>query len=195
MTGDSMVNLAAFSGSIVALNGDYAMNADSGVIIRNGEILRDKPSTSEICVLYEDGTMECFSGDEYDSDYVLAKKPWQAWTFGPSLLDSKGKARISFPSIYGTLLEHNPRSILGYYEPGHYCLIAVDGRQSSYAVGLDMDATAALAESLGCKLAFNLDGGRSTQMTFFTDMVNDPYREGRYVGDIILVKEPEGSLQ
>ena len=58
-----------------------------------------------------------------------------------------------------------------------------------------MNETAKLMEDLGCKAAFNLDGGRSTQMTFLGDMVNDPYKQGRYVGDIILVREPEGVLQ
>lgn len=193
--GDSMVNLSAYSGSIVALNGDYAMTTNSGVIIRNGKVLRDKPSTSEICILYEDGTVQCLSGEEYDSETVQKKGAWQAWTFGPSLLDNRGKARSSYPSTYGNLLENNPRSIFGYYEPGHYCLIAIDGRRFGYAIGLDMDATAALVESLGCKLAFNLDGGRSTQMTFFSQMINDPYKQGRYVGDIILVKEPEETPQ
>ena len=195
LSGDSMKNLSAFADAVVALNGDYALTTDSGVIIRNGEVLRDKPSTSEICVLFEDGTVQCYLGSEYDSEEVLEKGAWQAWTFGPSLLDGKGKALTSFSSRYGTVLQFNPRSVFGYYEPGHYCFVAIDGRQAEYAIGLDMNETAKLMEDLGCKAAFNLDGGRSTQMTFLGDMVNDPYKQGRYVGDIILVREPEGVLQ
>ena len=195
MSGDSMINLSRQSGSIAAVNGDYALTTNSGVIIRNGEVIRNSPATSEICLLFEDGTVKCLAASDYDYESLQSKGIWQAWTFGPSLLDPSGKALNEFPSTYGTVLQFNPRSVLGYYEPGHYCFVAVDGRQAGYAIGLDMQETAKLMEDLGCKVAFNLDGGRSTQMTFFDTLINDPYKQGRYVGDIILIKEPGGESE
>ena len=187
--GGHISKLSQAAGSIVAVNGDYALTTSSGVIIRNGEVLRDSPALAQICVLYENGEMECFSADEYDSDAVMEKNPWQAWTFGPSLLDSKGRAITEYSSYYGQVLESNPRTVLGYYEPGHYCFVLIDGRQSGYALGLEMDETALLMEELGCTLAFNLDGGRSSQMTWGTEFVNIPYKDGRYVGDIVYIKD------
>lgn len=181
--------LSQAANSVLAVNGDYALTTTSGVIIRNGEVYRDAPAEAEICVLFDDGTMECYSASEYDSDEVLSRGAWQAWTFGPSLLNGRGKAIDSFSSYYGSVLEYNPRTVIGYYEPGHYCLVVIDGRQPGYAIGYTMEETACVMESLGCKTAFNLDGGRSSQMTFGTEYVNIPYKDGRYVGDIIYVKD------
>ena len=181
--------LSKATGSVVAINGDYALTTDSGVIIRNGEVIREKPALSQICVLFEDGTMECFTADEYSAEDVQKRGAWQAWTFGPSLLDNKGKAKTDFPSAYGSVLDYNPRTVLGYYEPGHYCFVVIDGRQSGYAIGYDMEETAKLMENLGCAVAFNLDGGQSAQMTFGTEYVNRPAKDGRLVGDIVYVKD------
>ena len=189
LVGDSMINMSRQSGSIVAINGDYAVTTDSGIIVRNGEILRDNPGLAQICVLFEDGSMKCFAPDEYDSAAIFDRGVWQAWTFGPSLLDVKGNALSDFSAYYGSVLEKNPRTVLGYYEPGHYCFVVIDGRQPGYASGMDMVQTAQIMEGLGCKLAFNLDGGRSSQMSYGTDFVNHPYSDGRYVGDIVIAKD------
>lgn len=187
--GNSMLLMAELSRSVAAINGDYAVTTDSGVIVRNGEVLRESPGTAQICVMFRDGSVKCFAPDEYDSESVMKKGVWQAWTFGPSLLDEKGKALTSFPAYYGNVLENNPRTVLGYYEPGHYCFVVIDGRQPGYSTGTDMAETAKLMEGLGCKVAFNLDGGRSSQMTFGSEFANHPYNDGRYVGDIVIVKD------
>ena len=55
----------------------------------------------------------------------------------------------------------NPRSAVGYYEPGHYCFVVIDGRQPGYSKGATLMQLAQLFESLGCKEAYNLDGGKS----------------------------------
>ena len=187
--GGHIRSLSKAAGSVVAINGDYALTTDSGVIIRNGEVIRDEPALAQIGVIFEDGTMECYTAGEYNSQDVIERGAWQAWTFGPSLLDNKGKAYEEFPTSYGQVLEYNPRTVIGYYEPGHYCFVVIDGRQSGYAIGYDMVGTAKIMEDLGCKVAFNLDGGRSSQMTFSTNYVNIPYKDGRYVGDIVFIKD------
>ena len=46
-------------------------------------------------------------------------------------------------------------------------------------------------EDLGCVSAYNLDGGQSSMMWFGGDLVSTPYRGGRRIGDIVLIKELE----
>ena len=81
-----------------------------------------------------------------------------------------------------------------YFEPGHYCFITVDGRQSGYSRGLEIDRFAQLFADLGCTVAYNLDGGQSSVMTFNQQVYNQPYLGGRNSGDILLIRElPEST--
>ena len=82
----------------------------------------------------------------------------------------------------------NPRVGLGYYAPGHYCFIVVDGRTDD-ASGLTLEQFAQLFASLGCKAAYNLDGGRSSFMVYDGTVLNDPYKGGRSVSDCILITD------
>lgn len=106
---------------------------------------------------------------------------WQAWNFGPALLDN-GEAITVFDSA---IKGKNPRNSIGYYEPGHYCFITVDGRQNGYSVGMTLAELSAVYASLGCKCAYNLDGGATAEMIFQGELVNKPYKGGRQSSDII----------
>lgn len=55
-----------------------------------------------------------------------------------------------------------PRTFIGFKEDGTGFLCVVDGRQSSYSIGITVNEEAALAYSLGAKYALELDGGGSS---------------------------------
>ena len=78
-----------------------------------------------------------------------------------------------------------PRSAIGYYDPGHYCLVSVDGRQGSYSQGMSLSELSQAMIDLGCKDAYNLDGGQSSMLVFQGDIIGKPYKGGRSVSDII----------
>ena len=190
---ENSLSMAINSGAILSINGDYADNQRSGFLVRNGEIYYDDQTTYDICVLYYDGSMETFSPSEYAVDDILAKAPYQVWKFGPELLDENGQPKQSYNTSDAISWE-NPRSGIGYYEPGHYCFITVDGRQNGYSRGLEIERFAKLFADLGCTVAYNLDGGQSSVMTFNQSIYNHPYLGGRDSGDILLIRElPEQS--
>lgn len=190
---ENSLSMAINSGAILSINGDYADNQRSGFLVRNGEIYYDDQTTYDICVLYYDGSMETFSPSEYAVDDILAKAPYQVWKFGPELLDENGQPKQSYNTSDAISWE-NPRSGIGYYEPGHYCFITVDGRQNGYSRGLEIERFAKLFADLGCTVAYNLDGGQSAVMTFDQRVYNQPYLGGRNSGDILLIRElPEQS--
>ena len=62
----------------------------------------------------------------------------------------------------------------------------MDGRAYDYAVGMDLYDLAALLEDLGCKVAYNLDGGGSAVMTFDDTLYSVPSEE-RELSDIVIV--------
>ena len=110
------------------------------------------------------------------------------WSFGPMLLDGEGRSMHEFDT---TVAAANPRTAIGYYEPGHYCFVAADGRGCEGSSGCTMEELSKLFEDLGCAAAYNLDGGQSSVMVWNSGSmtVNSPANGGRPVSDIIYIPE------
>ena len=194
----SVKAMAQKNNAIFAASGDYYAHNLQGshapLIIRNGFLYKHKATTAyESCVLFRDGTMACYGPDELDPEALLEAGAWQGWTFGPSLLDENGLPRTSMPKKYVGVDDLNPRCMLGYYEPGHYCVVLVDGRQRSgrYSMGLTLKELARLAYELGCTKAYNLDGGQSAQIYWQGRIYNQPTGGGRSISDILYFAAPE----
>ena len=181
---DTVLNMAGDSGAILAVNGDYYSQQSNNIVIRNGELYQDGNTSSDLCVLYKDGTMVTYSPGEITADEALENGAWQAWNFGPQLLSDDGQALGSF-NTSGRIASANPRTAIGYYEPGHYCLVVVDGRSPGYSAGMTLSQLSQLFEDLGCTQAYNLDGGKSSVMVFNGEIVNQPADGGREVSDAI----------
>ena len=180
------LDMAKENNAVAAISGDYCGIRDKGIIVRNGVLYRETPF-EDACVLYYDGRMETYSPDELTVDMLKEEGAWQAWAFGPMLLkDGKSMKTEEFNS---TVRIKNPRSAIGYYEPGHYCFVVVDGRQPGYSDGMTLEELSALFEELGCKTAYNLDGGQSASMAFGDEIVSKPYDGGRRVSDIVLIAD------
>lgn len=178
---DSVLNMANENNAVLAVSGDYFGIRQRSVVIRNGKVYR-KTRAHQICVLYYDGTMETYPFASFDVDKAIAGGAWQAWDFGPALLNSDGSAVTEFST---GISEKNPRIAMGYFEPGHYCLVAVDGRQN-HSSGMSLVELASLFEALGCKTAYNLDGGNSAVMCLYGEIFSSPSTEGgRNISDII----------
>lgn len=176
--------------SVLAVNGDsYSNNQhkDNGTIIRNGVIYRAEQTNAETCVLNWDGTMQIYQPGEVDTEQLIEQGAYQSWIFGPSLLDENGKAKTKFLT-WDYIRQSHPRTAIGYYEPGHYCLLLVDGRQKT-SRGMFLNEMASVFENLGCKAAYNLDGGHCSFMTYQDQVVNHPYKPEHTVSDGIFIME------
>lgn len=174
--------LAAQNNAIIAINGDYYGARQTGLVIRNGQLFRDA-MRRDVLLLYLDGTMETYSKDDFNLDDAIARGAYQSWAFGPSLLDAQGQAITTFES---RLASENPRCAIGYYAPGHYCFVVVDGRQAD-SEGMTLSELASLMQLLGCKVAYNLDGGATATMVFDGEVINEPAGGGRASSDIIYI--------
>ncbi|HSP47007.1 MAG TPA: phosphodiester glycosidase family protein [Clostridiaceae bacterium] len=179
-----VLDMAKSNDAVGAINGDYYGVENNGVVIRNGLLFRSE-ADSDVLVLYLDGKMEVIDEEEFQADTVMAEGAYQAWCFGPSLMQD-GKAIAHFRSSISGL---NPRTMIGYFEPGHYCFVTVDGRQKGYSVGMTLVQLSELAERLGCVAAYNLDGGKTSTMTFGDSIANKPVNGGRKTSDIIFITE------
>jgi len=183
------LQLSQLAGAIVSINGDSFAWHD-GLAVRNGvEWTKNLPVYGDICVLYYDGTMETYAKKTVNSalvDAIYAKNPYQIWTFGPQLLID-GQVPTSFERS-----APNPLSAVGYAEPGHYFFILVDGRQKGYSWGMTQEDLAQVFFDLGCKVAFNLDGGDTAVMTYGGEWRSQPENgKPRNTSDILLICEPD----
>lgn len=179
--------------ALISMTGDFYSYQQSGLLVRNGQVYMDDYTFCDICVMYYDGTVETHLKGTYDNDEILARNPYQIWNFGPQLLDENGKAMTTF-NTSNTVAQANPRSAFGYYEPGHYCFVVVDGRQPGYSVGMYLPDLAAVFEELGCTAAYNLDGGGSALMMFNHERYSQQSNGGdRALGDILVIRETEAA--
>lgn len=88
----------------------------------------------------------------------------------------------------------HPRTAVGY-DPraGRLWLVVVDGRQSTYSVGMSLPELAALLRSLGATEALNLDGGSSSVMVVrrrVESHPSDPEGERPVVNALAVVRTP-----
>ena len=181
--------MAADSHAILCISGDFLTYQTSGFLMRNGEFYRQDTPLNDLCVLYADGVMETYPAGTYDAQQIIERSPRQIWSFGPALLDAEGHV-LSRYNVSTAVSYPNPRSAVGYYEPGHYCFVVVDGRQGGYSHGVTVPELARIFEELGCKAAYNLDGGGSAVMVFNHERVSRQSNGGRALGDILLITEP-----
>lgn len=178
--------------ALCIINGDsYGndMHEENGTIIRNGIIYRANETNVETCVLNWDGTMDIYPAGYLDTDMLIARGAYQSWIFGPSLLEEDGTAKQHFV-ISSYIRQAHPRTAIGYYEPGHYCFLTVDGRQWDFARGMFLNEMGEVFEELGCTKAYNLDGGKPSLMMLQGQLASHPYYEGGYyIQDGIYITE------
>ena len=183
---EDAVVLDTENNAIVQVNGDFCSVQGSGILVRNGELYYDDYTPNDICVLYYDGTVETYKAGTYEAQDIIDNLPYQIWKFGPVLLENDGTPSSEF-NAEKAIKWDNPRTGFGYYEPGHYCFVVVDGRQS-HSFGMTLEELAQIFADLGCTRAYNLDGGASSAMTF-NDAVINKQSAPRKLGDTLYICE------
>lgn len=110
---------------------------------------------------------------------------------GGPLLVREGKPVFRAYEAFSTdqLLLRHPRSAVGQRADGGIVLVAVDGRQAGYSVGMTTFELAQTLVRLGAVTASALDGGGSTTMAFEGQLLNRPSDPGgeRPVSEALLV--------
>ncbi|NLD33342.1 MAG: phosphodiester glycosidase family protein [Clostridiales bacterium] len=178
--------LAQDARAIVAITGDYSGLLSQGLVVGNGQVLRSTGNrVRDNCLIYPDGRMQTFARRELDVKAAVQSPIWQSFLFGPALLGPDGQAIDKFDSNIGVA---NPRSVIGYYAPGHYCFVLADGRQKG-SRGLALVLLSRFMAELGCAAAYNLDGGQSALLWFGGQVVNNPYKGGRPLTDMVYIGE------
>ena len=149
----------------------------AGLVIQNGQKYHNAENSdiafrSGIVLIYRDGSVKTINRAKKQTFNYNKEKDknggiWQGFQFGPVVLQN-GEIPSGLKKN-----ERHPRIIFGYCEPGHYVLVAVDGRTKT-SIGMTEQEMGELMQSLGCKDAMNLDGGTSAVMLFMGKTINVP---------------------
>ncbi len=171
---------ASTVGAILAINGDYYGAQESGYVLRNGVLYRSSARrNTDALVIGTDGHFSIVSESSTSAEALQSANAWQVLTFGPALVED-GEVTVSAGDEVGRSMQSNPRTAIGEIDAGHYLLVVTDGRTSQSA-GLSLQELAEVMQSLGAKVAYNLDGGGSSTMVFQGRVVNQPTTNGRSI--------------
>lgn len=171
--------MAEDNDAILAINGDNYGSRESGYVIRNGIVYRDKAGSLDVLCIYADGSMEIIDPDEISTDELVERGVWQAFSFGPALIED-GSVSVSEGDEVGKAKASNPRTAVGIIDDLHFVFVVSDGRTEE-SEGLSLYELAGFMESLGVTTAYNLDGGGSSTMVFQGSVINNPTTTGRSV--------------
>jgi exopolysaccharide biosynthesis protein len=186
--------IAQNNGAIFAINGDYYGFRTDGIEIRNGVIYRDAPARTGLA-FYRDGTMQIYDETQTSAQALLEAGVWNTLSFGPALIqDSVVAANLNYVEVDTNFGNHsiqgsNPRTGIGLIDNNHFVFVVVDGRSGSYSRGVTLTEFAQIFKDLGCREAYNIDGGGSSTMYFMGRVVNNPLgkNQERGTSDILFI--------
>ena len=154
--------IASENSAILAINGDYYGAQEKGYVIRNGIVYRDKAAGADVLCIYADGSMKIVNPADVTAQELLDEDVWQAFSFGPALVENSEIA-VSQNAEVGKAMASNPRTAIGIIDELHYLFVVSDGRTSE-SEGLSLYELAEFMKQLGVTVAYNLDGGGSTNL-------------------------------
>ena len=168
--------LAKQGNAILAINTTHTVNVpelflDEGKLYLNAKEAKSWNSKS-VCLIYKDGSMKTFyiPKGELDIDKEIANGAWFGWQFGPIIIRNYKEGPGATKS---KRMGYRARTMLGYYEPGHYAIVVVDHRGDK-ARGVSNVMMVDIMKSVGVRDAFNLDGENSTLLTFMGEVISKP---------------------
>ncbi len=178
---DTLSHMAEQAGAVLAINADDYATHKHGVILRNGEVLREKKTTRHMLAVLPDGSFETVSDRKAETPSELAKRMTalgvqNTFEFGPVLVEDGQTVRFpsSFDLISTNEKRREPRTAIGMISPLHYVILVIDGRQPGYSDGITLQMLQQLFVEFGAQTAINLDGGGSTELWFMGEILNQP---------------------
>ena len=176
--------------AILAINGDYYGARETGYVIRNGILYRDRASDRQALVIDQNGNLKIVEERSTQAETLLDSGAHQVLSFGPGLI-SNGEICVDRNTEVDQATYSNPRTAIAQVGELHYLMVVSDGR-TSRSEGLSLYQLAEFLRELGAQTAYNLDGGGSSTMWFNGKVVNEPVNRGskiseRSVSDIVYI--------
>ena len=190
------VEMAKTYGAILAITGDqYGYRSKGrGIEIIDGALYQYLKNDLNFVAVYKDNSMKILKGADFDNKMDKALGLVQdgvkfTLDFGPALIIDG--APVKDFSAYGRIGNWNPRSGIGMVDANHYYFVVADGHRddssTSDSGGLGLPHLRDIFAGLGCKNAYNLDGGSSVTMIFNGKRISAVYSSRCELYDLVAV--------
>ena len=173
--------------AVVAFTGDYLgfTSNRKAVMIRDGVVYYDRDETTSLAIL-PDGTLAYYGPGETNAEALLSRGVKDSFSFGPLLVKDGAIALANDPRYTSS---HTMRVGFGYSDPYHYlAIVTLRDRSLNYTIRM----TAETLVRYGARLAYNLDGGHSTALTFMgnelsmVSLSGTPHTNIRSLSDVVV---------
>ena len=179
--------MATSVNAVLATNGDFYAFRDMGIIVYDSTLMRAEGYSMDSCFIAGNGdlifshlgqytTREAMQQliDDNDIRFSLA--------FGPILIEDGEMCWIKDPYPVGEGNQYYPRIALCQRDSLHYLMVSVSN-EPPYGPAHTLQVFTENLMDMGCKMAYNLDGGQSATIVMDNKTVN--YVWQRKVSDII----------
>ncbi len=162
--------MAEKNNAIVAINADYFSNnpTKTSFEYRMGQKIRSKANKQkDILIIDENGDFHLFvksDAKKMEEFNASGHQIINAFTFGPALVIDGETQTIDTKYGYNPN-GREPRMAIGQLDTLSYVLVMAEGRTKD-SDGVTQQELANYMGALGCRQAFNLDGGNSAIMIF-----------------------------
>lgn len=180
--------------AVVAINGDFYVQRQDGLIYRQGQAFRYALNPEKDVLVIDDlGDLHVFLNGENQTTELLSflqsgRTIVNAFTFGPAIV--KDGQAIPLPATYQTRFDsaiRAPRTVIAQTGPLEYVFVEAEGR-NDVSRGVTTDQMGEFMVSLGVQTAYCMDGGNSSIMLFGGKYYDSNYAESeREQSDIIYV--------
>ena len=195
----SVSALAKKYNAVIAINGDnYVDNpTKTSFEYRMTQKIRSKTNKyKDILIIDDHGDFHLFRKSKGVKEFPnelkkMDRKLVNAFTFGPALvIDGE---LIEIDEEYGYNPHgREPRTAIGQMGPLSYVFVVIEAKDRSGSSGFSQTRLGEFMHELGCKQAFNLDGGNSAEMVFGDKIIKGmPGGDERGLSDIIYFASAE----
>ena len=169
----SVSALAKKYNAVIAINGDnYVDNpTKTSFEYRMTQKIRSKTNKyKDILIIDDQGDFHLFQRSKGVKEFPdelkkMNRKLVNAFTFGPALVIDGELVEIDEEYGYNPH-GREPRTAIGQLGPLSYVLVVIEAKDRSGSSGFSQTRLGEFMHELGCKQAFNLDGGNSAEMVF-----------------------------
>ena len=169
----SVSALAKKYNAVIAINGDnYVDNpTKTSFEYRMTQKIRSKTNRyKDILVIDDHGDFHLFPKSKGIKEFPnelkkMERKLVNAFTFGPALVIDGELAEIDEEYGYNPH-GREPRTAIGQMGPLSYVFVVIEAKDRSGSSGFSQTKLGEFMHGLGCRQAFNLDGGNSAEMVF-----------------------------
>ena len=169
----SVSALAKKYNAVIAINGDNYVDKPEKTTFeyRMTNKIRSKTNrTKDILVIDDQGDFHLFPKSQGIKEFPnelkkMDRKLVNAFTFGPALVIDGELMEIDENYGYNPH-GREPRAAIGQMGTLSYVMVVVEAKDRSGSSGFSQTKLGEFMHELGCKQAFNLDGGNSAEMVF-----------------------------